>query len=367
VTAPRPRPEPDAEPLPDFDKELELSYRVYQPLSRLATEMESQTRFPVITVNRWFPFGAQAICLIQGGTAFIAFRGSESWLDWYVNLLMLPVPRPMRHLGFTLGWLSCRCKILDWLSQHRDEFDAVVLTGHSLGGALAMLAAHRIAGTHKVSRVVTFGAPKVYWHSASSYEQAPIAGCQRRLSAVTYRVIHHADVVTDLPPFFAEAGRLIYLDPQGELLQGRSAEERRTKDREQRWMALNRSLDPDPNLQSLDSGGSVRYWVTVFFQAYKPVLLPAVYFWQYLRLVNHMIGRGRDHLIRGYANGLSITHLRKLEFRDLTTWEKGVSVGKKILLFSLVWAPSVVLVLWATYQLTLLLLVPWLQGLSGGP
>ena len=84
----------------------------------------------------------------------------------------------------------------------------VFVTGHSLGGALAIIAAERIRCELKIeaSAVYTFGAPRV---GSPAFARSYNAG---GLGERIYRLIHGLDIVRTLPPSrlgFRHAGRMI--------------------------------------------------------------------------------------------------------------------------------------------------------------
>jgi predicted lipase len=81
------------------------------------------------------------------------------------------------------------------------------ITGHSLGAALATLAAGRY---HNVQGVYTFGSPRV-----------GDADFRRHFSVRTYRVVHNNDIVTGvpLPGLYRHVGELWYIDSDGVLQQ----------------------------------------------------------------------------------------------------------------------------------------------------
>ncbi len=127
--------------------------------------------------------------------AFVIFRGTEGKADWSFNLKDMMTdelgegrgskrsklkrkfrdlaeqigdPNPGRHLGFALSWVAVKDDIKAWLDENGQC--PVVVSGHSLGGALALLAAfdfarefsqENVVAGHNVAGVVTFGAPLV--------------------------------------------------------------------------------------------------------------------------------------------------------------------------------------------------------------
>ena len=87
----------------------------------------------------------------------IAFRGTEQKLDWFTDALVIPVPYAGRmcHGGFTLAHKSIWKKVLE----HVDFEKRTLITGHSLGGALAELSAAKLWKKHNNLNIITFGKP----------------------------------------------------------------------------------------------------------------------------------------------------------------------------------------------------------------
>lgn len=139
---------------------------------------------------------AQAVVEIaEDGTAVVAFRGSESHKDWVHNAMvpLRPLPSPHRssvraHAGFLRQYASLHARLLKLLREH--EVKHVTLCGHSLGGALAVIAAAMLP--EKVTcDVVTFGAPR------AGNEELSAAAFSRCVECV--RVVHDRDVVPTVP------------------------------------------------------------------------------------------------------------------------------------------------------------------------
>ncbi len=144
---------------------------------------------------------AQGYGFVFDHKAYVIFRGTESGNDWKINRLdtltselgnssdrrtkkldsiygsllgALGDPQPGRHVGFSIAWAALKEQVEDWLSEALEQqaIDQIVYSGHSLGGAMAQIAAFdhaRIEVGEKdrgitpkmIGAVVTFGAPAV--------------------------------------------------------------------------------------------------------------------------------------------------------------------------------------------------------------
>lgn len=122
----------------------------------------------------------------DGNVVAIPGTDPECLADWLRDLDAVPVWD--RQIGYVhQGFRDGALLILPWL---RGIDRPLTLTGHSMGGAIAILAAAYLrAGGVPVAGVVTFGAPR-----------AGGALVQHLLSAVPVRQFRHAgDPVPDVP------------------------------------------------------------------------------------------------------------------------------------------------------------------------
>jgi len=136
-----------------------------------------------------------ALALADGGDLIVAFRGTADLRNWLTDLecaksefkihgLKLKV-----HAGFLRAWLSIRDEVSALVSSRAPGPASLFLTGHSLGGALAMLAAMDLQG---VAACYTFGQPRV---GAPAFANAYNAFLRAR----TFRVVNSDDLVPRLP------------------------------------------------------------------------------------------------------------------------------------------------------------------------
>ena len=135
----------------------------------------------------------------------LVFQGSCQEIDWWHNF-DFPV-RPYRnqenvlwvHRGWAKAWKSCNDVVMDSLIKSVNEHPGYTLqiTGHSYGGALAVLAVedYFFRTRTKVDELMTFGCPKPLFGEKSReyvYNQCV-------LSVKQYS--HVNDCVPLLPPF----------------------------------------------------------------------------------------------------------------------------------------------------------------------
>lgn len=123
----------------------------------------------------------QGFGYVSGDTAFIVMRGTTSATDWMNDLTtsvttdddvaaddlaVIGDREPRRHLGFARAWGHAAKDIEDWfINRAQKEHGAkhLCFSGHSLGGALALVGAHDFA-KRKIATadaVITYAAPKV--------------------------------------------------------------------------------------------------------------------------------------------------------------------------------------------------------------
>lgn len=168
----------------------------------------------------WFSDqSTQAFTASDVDNLFVAFRGTEANpIDWSRNARFSPIAGDFGriHSGFVSG--------LDEVWEESLEVIAAagkpsVFTGHSLGGALAMIAAVRTnAAGHPVEAVYTYGQPRVGLGDFGTL-------FMDRLGDRTYRAINHVDLVTRVPLLFQgyrHVGERIYFDRDGSVHVGAS-------------------------------------------------------------------------------------------------------------------------------------------------
>ena len=151
-------------------------------------------------IERLPPEGANVVIAGGRGVTIVAFAGTDPLRieDWVTDLTA-GLSLTNLHTGFETAvdtvWRKISLAIEERPADERNLF----FTGHSLGGALALIAAERAARDLKDSKataVYTFGCPRV-GDLTFSNKYAP------RLGDCTFRLVHGGDVVATVPPRFA--------------------------------------------------------------------------------------------------------------------------------------------------------------------
>ena len=218
-------PAPDASGLNEaqialIKRALQFCFYSYWPLGRAKDELEKKLHCTDVKVFDCRCM--QSICFTEGEFAYLAFRGSESLGDWLYNFAALPWFQPRRHLGFEAGWRCLRRQVMHWLETLNRPNVALVLTGHSLGGAIAQLAALDFASQgRRISNVVTFGAPKMAFLSTAEVYNATRANLdEKTLGSLTFCIVNQRDLVPRVPPKlfgFRNVGRGVLIDHEDRL------------------------------------------------------------------------------------------------------------------------------------------------------
>jgi hypothetical protein len=126
------------------------------------------------------------------GTALLAFRGTrpddykDLVTDLRANLVAWPESAGYVHNGFAIAVRSLRRQILEWIKGANPDASKLILTGHSLGAAMATLA----ATIWRSGWLVTLGSPRV--------GDAAFTATVRAAHIV--RLVDCCDAVTEVPP-----------------------------------------------------------------------------------------------------------------------------------------------------------------------
>lgn len=181
-----------------YAKALQALYAGDLPPTIIATSTDTQVRVEQISTRRY--------CIL--------FPGSASLRDALTDVMIRKVRwgRGKVHHGFAVAFRSVADAILGAVPPG----SAVVIAGHSLGGALATLCADAFQDSFDLQAVFTFGSPRVgNGRFAGEYNQ--------RLAVRTFRIVNAGDPVPwsplPLPTFtsgrYTHVGLEHYLNRDG--------------------------------------------------------------------------------------------------------------------------------------------------------
>jgi hypothetical protein len=134
----------------------------------------------------------------------VAFRGTTDLRNWLTDLdCAWDLEDGCRvHRGFARALDSVQGQITEEICARREEGRRIWLTGHSLGGALAMLYAWRFFNARieaPFAGIYTFGQPRV-----GNAAFRDIYNLTQKLYRGTFRVVHGDDVVPRVPWLLGE-------------------------------------------------------------------------------------------------------------------------------------------------------------------
>lgn len=150
--------------------------------------------------------GTQAMLTVRPGDfAVLAFRGTEkngTDIKTDLNARFYNSAAGKGHRGFCEAFGSIEKEIRNEIDaeQKKQKGLPIFLTGHSLGGALATVAAQELEEDYTIAACYTFGSPRVgnaEWSDS--------------LKTAVYRVVHGADGVPMVPPSAMLRSLLLWL------------------------------------------------------------------------------------------------------------------------------------------------------------
>ena len=140
----------------------------------------------------------------------VVFRGTDDNFDWFCNLnnFTTPTPQGPIHRGFQKAYLPLKPQIIKLLSRQQPK--QLWLTGHSLGGALAVVCGHDLIDNEQldVQGVITFGQPMI------ASEQLAIHLDRVFLGRFAH-FVNESDIVPRVPPFLKHCGSLVWFTQDG--------------------------------------------------------------------------------------------------------------------------------------------------------
>lgn len=161
----------------------------------------------------------------RGRDAYLVFRGTKTTKEWIGNFTMGLEDYPFGpygrvHHGFLDSYRELREAIMAGLGGLSGR-SRLYIAGHSLGGALASLAAPDIEGTRPglIRGIYTFGSPR-------AGDRVFAQGFDSSFGGISFRIANNSDLVPSIPPpapmmgvvgsFFTHVGALVDIGVQRE-------------------------------------------------------------------------------------------------------------------------------------------------------
>jgi len=157
--------------------------------------------------------GTDCLIVQNDSDLVVAFRGTSSLRDWLTDSDTKRLHFDgigHIHAGFGHAWRAIEHTLLKKIRQTGQR---IWLTGHSLGGALATVAAESMHPGYKIHRLVTFGSPRVF-------SPKDARRFRWRMKSRAFRVVHSNDLVPSVPTFFRyrHVGDLILIKENGKVV-----------------------------------------------------------------------------------------------------------------------------------------------------
>jgi triacylglycerol lipase len=201
----------------------EASRVAYQPAT--AADWLRRNGFSDAVAMHFDVSGISGLTVSHPHFTLLVFTGTNSAADWGINLSTLPVSDPGGLPGkIHHGFLQALDRV--WAGQVLPRLAVATplwVTGHSLGGALAALAAARCAltGRRPVQGLYTYGQPR-----AGNDDFRDALGAA--LSGRYFRYVNDRDIVPRVPPAalgFRHAGHGFLFTPEYEIRELSPAQE----------------------------------------------------------------------------------------------------------------------------------------------
>jgi triacylglycerol lipase len=181
-----------------------LSALAYQPEDRIRAQI---AQFGGTPENVHFMRGTNLFGFVAkfSGFAFVVFRGTQTRGDWKDNLDIRTIPTFCGdvHYGFARCLDSLSALAIHEIETSLDKSCKICLTGHSKGGALAVLATAVLRRNgYDPLALYTFGQPKVGGKTFVKW-------WEQNVNTNYYRVVNGSDIVPHLPPGLEDIPSLV--------------------------------------------------------------------------------------------------------------------------------------------------------------
>ena len=184
-------------------KMAKIAYDKPADAERLYQEMGFAKATPIHS-----PLHTQIGYVVSGEDVLvIAFRGSDDTEDWLLNVnqYIHQGEDGGMHAGFATCYSTLRQEILTAIRAADPNAKHIWITGHSLGGAIALICAYDLQRYQDMEfdGVFTFGQPMIGREQFTGYLQNNLGHCY-------VHFVNELDGVPRIPAGFSHCGRLIH-------------------------------------------------------------------------------------------------------------------------------------------------------------
>jgi len=185
-----------------------LARRAYHPFHVDDNAFSAfQSEFGTVGLNECVPLvdgrtGTAGFVVAGPDIIVVVFRGTEDLLDWRTNMRVKLVELQggvQVHRGFYAAYEPIKKALFDTVRRMlKTKTRPVYIAGHSLGGALAVMATAELANDEEaevrdsIAACYTFGCPKAGDRTFDQYVKVPL-----------YRITNGVDLVPAVPPILS--------------------------------------------------------------------------------------------------------------------------------------------------------------------
>ncbi|MDF1813695.1 MAG: CHAT domain-containing protein [Verrucomicrobiales bacterium] len=145
----------------------------------------------------------------------IAFRGTDGQEDLKLDLTFTPIKVGDHnfHRGFRKAFEDVEGELRQMVRNASPESKKLYFTGHSLGGALATIAAAELSEEFTTHEIFTYGQPGVGTASFAGFYN-------NTFPSKSFRFVNKGDIIPKVPPGFSHTEKELFLDADGIFTRG---------------------------------------------------------------------------------------------------------------------------------------------------
>ncbi len=200
-----------------WDSEKNADWPVAETLAEMSEiaylpPVDAESRYRLLGFTAMMPVVASSMIgyvVSADEVTVIAFRGTDSGevSDWIANLELNVAETPYGsvHKGFYEAYQSLQPQLMTILRKTKPRH--LWITGHSLGGALALVCAFDLIDSQnqQIDGLITFGQPMVARKKLAEHLDLVL------LSKFVH-FVNNADIVPRIPPNYAHCGSLVWFN-----------------------------------------------------------------------------------------------------------------------------------------------------------